>query len=134
MIKEAGKDGAVVIMSKSYCYEMVMEHLQETSTCMEADVENPDKVLEIVKEHADKNTPSILTAKENKYISDFVPSSSKFYCLPKIHKSEEIKRIMEEKPTRYLKMPEPPSIPERPIVGGPNCPIHRLSNLLDLIL
>ena len=41
---------------------------------------------------------------------------------------------MEERPTKYLKMSEPPSIPGRPIVGGPNCPTHKLSNLLDLIL
>ena len=41
---------------------------------------------------------------------------------------------MEERPTKYLKMSESPSIPGRPIVGGPNCPTHKLSNLLDLIL
>ena len=50
------------------------------------------------------------------------------------HKSEEIKRIMEERPTKYLKMSEPSSIHGRPIVRGPNCPTHKLSNLLDLIL
>ena len=72
--------------------------------------------------------------KEHEYICDFIPTSSKFYCLPKIHKSEEIKRIMEERPTKCLKMSEPPSIPGRPIVGGPNCLTHKLSNLLDLIL
>ena len=76
----------------------------------------------------------LLLRKTNIYIGDFLPSSSKFYCLPKIHKNEELKRIMEKKPTRYLKMPEPPSIPGRPIVGGPNCPTHKLRNLLDLIL
>ena len=41
---------------------------------------------------------------------------------------------MEERPTKYLKMSEPPSITGRPIVGSPNCPTHKLSNLLDLIL
>ena len=33
-----------------------------------------------------------------------------------------------------LRMSEPPSVPERPIVGSPNCLTHKLSNLLDLIL
>ena len=42
--------------------------------------------------------------KENEYICDFIPTRSKFYSLPKIHKSEEIERIMEERPTKYLKM------------------------------
>ena len=52
-------------------------------------------------------------------------------------------KVIEEKPLGgrldplgkgKVKMPEPPSIPGRPIVGGPNCPTHKLSNLLDLIL
>ena len=92
MTKETDKGGPVVIMTKSYYYEMVMGHLQDTGTLMEADVENPDKrVLEIVKEHADENTPNIVTANENEYISDFVPSSSKFYCLPKFIKIKKLK-------------------------------------------
>ena len=41
---------------------------------------------------------------------------------------------MEERPADSLKMPEPPSIPRRPIVGGPSCPTNKLSNLMDLIL
>ena len=132
-IKEADKGAAVVIMTKNYYYEM--EHLRDESTYLEADLENPDKrVMEIIKEFADEYTPEVLTEKENEYICDFIPTSSKFYCLPKIHKSEEIKRIMEGRPTKYLKMSEPPSIPGRPIVGGPNCPTHKLSNLLDLTL
>ena len=134
-IKEADIGGAVVIMTKNYYYEMVMEHLRDESTHLEADLENPDKrVMEIMKEFTDEYTPEVLTEKENEYICDFIPTSSKFYCLPKIHKSEEIKRVMKERPTKYLKMSEPPSILGRPIVGGPNCPTHKLSNLLDLIL
>ena len=41
---------------------------------------------------------------------------------------------MKETPTEYPKLPEPPIIPGRPIVGGPNCPTNKLSNLMDLIL
>ena len=91
-------------------------------------------MVELIKEYADQNTPDILTGKENECISDFIPTSSKFYCLPKIHKSKEIQKIMKETPTEYLKLPEPPIIPGRPIVGGPNCPTNKLSNLMDLIL
>ena len=63
----------------------------------------------IIKEFADEYTPEVLTEKENEYICDFIPTSSKFYSLPIIHKGEEIKRIMEERPTKYLKMSKPPS-------------------------
>ena len=135
IIKEADKGGTVVIMSKTYYYEMVMEHLRDRTTYEESETEDHDKrVMELIKEYADQNTPDILTEKENECISDFIPSSSKFYCLPKIHKSKEIQKIMKETPTEYLKLPEPPIIPGRPIVGGPNCPTNKLSNLMDLIL
>ena len=127
-MKEADKGGAVVIMTKNYHYQIVMECLRDESTHLEADLENPDKgVMEIIKEFTDEYIPEVVTEKE--YICDFIPTSSKFYCLPKIHKSEEIKRIMEERPTKYLKMSEL-SIPRRPIVGSPNCLTHKLSNLL----
>ena len=46
--------------------------------------------MEIIKEFADEYTPDleVLTEKENEYICDFIPTSSKFYCLPKIRKKE----------------------------------------------
>ena len=133
IIKEADKGGTVVIMSKTYYYEIVMKHLRDSTTYEESEIEDHDKrVMELMKEYADQNTPDIL--KENECISDFIVTSSKFYCLSKIHKSKEIQKIMKEAPTEYLKMPEPPIIPGRPIVGGPNCPNDKLSNLVDLIL
>ena len=78
-------------MTKHYYYEMVMEHLRDESTYLEADPENSDKrVMEIIKEFADEYTPEVLTEKENEYICDFISTSSNFCCLPKIHKSKEI--------------------------------------------
>ena len=77
--------------------------------------------MEIIKEYADEYTPDVLTEKENDYISEFSPTSSKFYCLPKIHKNKEIEKIMEERSADHLKIPEAPNIPRRPIVGGPSC-------------
>ena len=132
VIKQADKCGTVVIMTKKYYHEMVMEHLLDHSTYTEPNEEDPDKkVMEIIKEYADEYTlPDVLTEKENEYISEFSPTSSKFYCLPKIHKSKEIEKIMEERPADHLKMPEPPNISGRPIVGGPNCPTNKLSNLI----
>ena len=125
----------MVIMSKTYHYEMVMEHLRDRTTHEESETEDYDKrVMELIKEYADQNTPDILTEKENECISDFIPSSSKFSSLPKVHKGKEIQKIMKETPTDYLKLPEPPIIPGRPIVGGPNFPTNTLSNLIDIIL
>ena len=72
--------------------------------------------------------------KENEYISGFSPTSSKFYCLPKIHKTKEIEKIMEERPADHLKMPDPPNISGSPIVEGRNCPTNKLSSLMGLTL
>ena len=93
VIKEADKGGTIVIMSKTYYYEMVMEHLRDRTTYEENETEDHDKrVMELIKEYADQNRPDILTEKENECISDFIPACSKFYCLPKIHKSKEIQK------------------------------------------
>ena len=135
VIKASDKGATVGVMSKTYYYEMVMEHLRDSTTYEESETEDHDKrVMELTKEYADQNAPDIITEKENECISDFIPTSSKFYCLPKIHKSKEIQTVMKETPTEYLKMPEPPIIPGRPIVGRPNCSTNNLSNLMDLIL
>ena len=90
----------------TYYYEMVIEQLRDSTTYEECETEDHDKrVMELIKEYADQNTPDILTKKENECISDFTLTSSKFYCLPKIHKSKKIKKIMKETPTEYLKTP-----------------------------
>ena len=90
---------SVVIMMKKYYHEVVMEHLLDHSTYTRANDEDLDKrVMEIIKEYADEYTPDVLTEKGNEYISEFSPTSSKFYCLPKIHKSKEIEKIMEKSP------------------------------------
>ena len=112
-----------------------MEHLRDSTTYEVCETEDHNKrVMELIKEYSDHNTPDILTKKENERIGDFVLTSGKFYCLPKKHKSKEIQKIMKETPTEYLKIPEPQMIPGRPIVGGPNCPTNKLSNLMDMIL
>ena len=94
VIKQADKGGTVVIMTKKYYHEMVMEHLLDHSTYTEANDEDPDnRVMEIIKEYADEYTvPDVLAEKENEYISEFSPTSSKFYCLQKIKKAKKLKR------------------------------------------
>ena len=113
MIKQADKGRTFVIMTKKYYYEMVMEHLLDHSTYTEANDEDPDKrIMEIIKEYADEYMPDVFTERENECISGFSPTTNKFYCLPKIHKSKEIEKIMEERPADHLKMPDSPNIHE----------------------
>ena len=64
VIKEADKGGTVVIVSKTYYYEMVTEHLRDSTTYEECETEDHNKrVMELIKEYADQNTPDILTEK-----------------------------------------------------------------------
>ena len=65
----------MVIMSKTYHYKMVMEHLRDSTTYEESETEDHDKrVMELIQEYADQNTPDILTEKENECINDFIPT------------------------------------------------------------
>ncbi|XP_062586434.1 uncharacterized protein LOC134248002 [Saccostrea cucullata] len=60
--------------------------------------------------------------------------TSNFYGLPKIHKSSDIKTAIEKQNGTYIATQEPTDLKLRPIVAGPACPTHRLSNFIDILL
>ena len=134
IIKESDKGGATVLMTKSYCKETVHDHLHGTDTyeVLSEDLDHENIVMEKLKEFAEKYD-EILSPKEV-YISDFPYNTANFYCLPKIHKNKQLEDLVESKPSKYIKMADPPKIPGRPICAGPISHTHRLSNLLDIIL
>ena len=82
-----------------------------------------NKIVKLAKEHEDE-----LTDKEIKYLAQFKHQPSQLYGLPKIHKSEQIKKAVQEKPSKYIEVQQPDDLPIRPIVAGPNCVTSRLSN------
>ena len=57
-----------------------------------------------------------------------------FYGLPKIHKSQLINNKCTQIDGEYLELLEPEDLTFRPIVAGPACETHRLSNLIDILL
>jgi hypothetical protein len=75
-----------------------------------------------------------LTDKERDYLLNFEWKSSNFYGLPKVHKSASILKAVQEQNCEYIKILRPADLKFRPIVAGPACPTHRLSNLMDIIL
>ena len=89
------------------------------------------RVMELMKDYANLNLTSLQRKGMIVSVILFRPvaSSTAYRKYTRAKKS-----IMKETQAEYLKMPEPPSIPGRPIVGGPNCPANKLSNLMDLIL
>ncbi|XP_061194818.1 uncharacterized protein LOC133202982 [Saccostrea echinata] len=133
VIKEADKGGAIVIMDMDHYREMVLDQLMDTNFYKEL-VSNEDskticKIKKLTSKFADN-----LTVKEVDYLTNFENKSSNFYGLPKIHKSKEIQDGLEGKNALYIKLPRPTDLKLRPIVAGPACPTHRISNLLDILL
>ena len=75
-----------------------------------------------------------ITRNERNYLLDFECKPSMFYGLPKIHKSKMIKNECNKVNGEYLELKDPEDLKFRPIVAGPACETHRLSNLLDILL
>ena len=75
-----------------------------------------------------------LTDKEFDYLVNFECKSSNFYGLPKIHKNKKITEACAVVTSNYVELKPPNYLTFRPIVAGPACETHRLSNLLDILL
>lgn len=133
VIKEADKGNAVVIMDREYYKSLCLSILQDESYYEETTNYSPSSVFEslakIIQEHG-----SNLTKKEVDYLLDFDAKTSNFYGLPKIHKSKSISEQCEKSQTAYIQLQSPTDLKVRPIVAGPTCETHRISNLLDILL
>ena len=77
---------------------------------------------------------SNLTEKERDYLLNFESKTSNFYGLPKIHKCKDINDACSISDKSYVELKAPESLSFRPIVAGPTCETHRLSNLTDILL
>ena len=53
--------------------------------------------------------------------------------MPKIHKNEDINNACSRASSNYVELKPPNDLTFRPIVKGPACETHRLSNLLDIL-
>ncbi|CAC5412478.1 unnamed protein product [Mytilus coruscus] len=76
----------------------------------------------------------VLTDKEFDYLTNFKCKSSNFYGLPKIHKSNFIREPCKNSTSVCVNIPHTNDLKLRPIVAGPSCETHRLSNFLDILL
>merc|ERR1712240_647393 len=79
-----------------------------------------------------KTYSKLFTKKEFDYLSKFEIRDSYFYGLPKIHKSTEIMSKCKENRGPYLKIVIENDLKLRPIIGGPSCLTHRLSNVIHI--
>ena len=133
IIKEADKGGATVIMDREHYLKMVETTLNDTEY-YETLAKDPHKETKLKYNKFIKKHQSKLTKKELDYLEHFEVKESQFYGLPKIHKSQAITEQCKQTNSSYVEVKEVRDLKLRPIVAGPSCLTHRLSNLLDIIL
>ena len=133
IIKEADKGAAVVIMNKQYYEQKMLDILNDNRTYAKIDQNQDRYTLNQIKLLLD-NLGDDFTGSEIDYITKFDFKASQFYGLPKIHKSQDIINKIHEDKSYYIHIVDPADLTFRPIVAGPACPTHRLSNLIDILL
>ena len=130
VIKSADKGDITVVMSPQYYRKMCEYELQKNNFYKSIGSRNPEsRVLQIVKDFAVKYK-SLLTAKEFEYITKRTYRMANFYCLPKLHKSEDINSILSQSVEEYVQIPNY----QGNIVGGPIYHTSGLSEIIDIIL
>ncbi|GAB1598634.1 uncharacterized protein LOC115215981, partial [Argonauta hians] len=75
-----------------------------------------------------------MTTKEINYNTKFINKPSAIYGIPKIHKNHSITQTVRYTNNIYVNMPFPNDLTLRPIIAGPSCETHRLSNFVDILL
>lgn len=133
VIKEADKGGAVVIMDSDYYCTKIEDMLKDTDFYRKLDSDIDSETRKMINKLVGKYS-DILHEKEIDYLSSFEHTTSYFYGLPKVHKSDEIINAVREQKSEYVCCNRPADLKFRPIVGGPNSATQRLSHFLDLIL
>jgi hypothetical protein len=90
-----------------------------------------DEVLKKISKLIDKHSDN-LTKSEKDFLLKFESKISNCYGLRKIHKSKTILNEVEKQNSEYVRITQPDDLKLRPIVAGPSCPTHRLSNFILL--
>lgn len=133
IIKEADKGSAIVIMNKTDYKDMVMDIISDAGYYQHASDYKSQMVMKKLNQLVNIHR-KCLTDKETDYLTNFECKTSNFYGLPKVHKSDTIKKMCEETKLPYIEMMKPDNLKLRPIVAGPANETHRLSSFLDLLL
>ena len=133
MIKEADKGGATVIMDSHYYKEKIETVLNDENYYEELNSDPHKEVLRTYKKLINKYR-DCFTKKEYDYLTEFESKQSNFYGLPKVHKCEDIQNACNNADSNYVKISAPNDLKFRPIVAGPQCETHRLSEFLDILL
>ena len=122
-----------MIMDKTFYKEQTEKMLLGTEYYTQLDQNPHTEIMKKYKTLLNKYRTE-LSEKEFDYLPKFECKRSNFYGLPKIHKNEDINDACSTTSSNYVELKQPNDLTFRPIVAGPACETHRLSNLLDILL
>ena len=74
------------------------------------------------------------TETEDDYLHNFEIRQRNLYGLPEVHKSLQITSACSNSQSSNVQVNNVTDLKLRPIIAGPSCLTHRLSNLLDILL
>ena len=133
VIKELDKGGQVVVMDSEHYQTMTYSTLNDNEYYEHLE-KNPHRTNMIAYRRLIDTHKTVLTEKEESYLLQFESNDSHFYVLPKVHKSAPIASKCAESSTQIIQMNDITDLKLRPIIAGPQCLTHRLSNLIDIAL
>ena len=133
VIKKGDKGGACVVMGSEFYHRKMFELVNNKNTYQELNGNIDKKINKKITNLTEKYHEQ-LAQKETDYLTKFKYKTSQLYGLPKVHKSNIIKREIENNPSEYIEAHQPGDLKMRPIVAGPSCVTSRLSDFLDILL
>ena len=134
IIKPADKGEIIVIQTAADYRNMCMSHLQNPEYFTNnREIDPSDVIQERVKNFAVKYK-SILTAKESEFLQFAEHKMSNFYCLPKLHKHQELNEILKLNSKEYLQLQLQSPLEGRPIISGPQYYTSGISKMLHYIM
>ena len=133
VIKPADKGSIIVVMSTTSYWNMCLRHLN-TPSYEEIQSDPSNMIFHEIELFVEKHKHR-LTDKEREMLLYPSYKISKFYMLPKLHKSEEVNRAVAAEGKEYLHMVDGVTDLEgRPIVSGPCFHTRNLSIMVHHIL
>ena len=134
LIKPADKGSIIVVMSPQDYWQMCLRHLDNDESYKCKGHYDPSELLDKRVEEYAIRYKSILTEKEFICLKNNHYKVSKFYMLPKLHKSKRLNEIIKERNSEYISITEKIEIEGRPIVAGPLYHTSKISEMLHIIL
>lgn len=133
-ICKTDKGGCLIIMTKENYETLIQRHLSDTSTYTSVSKEYTEEISRNLN-NLISNYKEILQKDEINFLTNQGFQDSKFYVLPKIHKSKIINDYFQSLDSTYACLNSMPAdLPSRPIVSNINSITSHLSYFIHKVL